>query len=255
MTISADLASAVGGYEAVPPGHLAASREVAIYRRRSAQPTRRAVLHVQPAGHPGVSSELVSWFNERAFHFYLADVPLPSQAARCGERHLASAVVPAGLPGQAALTGLRAARRLQPAFAGLDAARAYLRESDGIHNLIVTAAGATAPVVTLWSDARQSAADALILYEPSLKARQPLRLSIGCPVLVLGSPDGVAVSRRLRRTRPVPVHLGSHVTTLQLRCSGGGPLLSEGSDLQEVFGELGRWLGAYMYWQVRDRLL
>jgi hypothetical protein len=255
MTISAELDSAVGGYEAVQPGHLAAGRGVAIYRRRSAQPTRRAVLHVQPAGHAGVSSELVSWFNERAFHFYLADVPLPSKPARCGKRHLTGAVVPARLPGQAAPTGFRGARRLQPAFAGLDAARAYLRESDGIHHLIVTAAGATAPVVTLWSDARQSAADALILYEPALKARRPLRLSIGCPVLVLGSPGGVAVSRRLRHTRTVPVHLGSHVTTLQLRRSGGRPLLGEDSDLQEVLGELGRWLGAYMYWQERDRLL
>jgi hypothetical protein len=255
MTISAEPA-VVDGYEAVQPGRVGAGREAAIYRNRSAQPTRRAVLHVQASAHPGVSSELVSWFNERAFDFYLAGVSLPGTSARPGEGYLAGAVAPQRLPGQAALTGSRVPRRLQPAFADLDAACGQLRGSDGMNNVIVTAAGAAAPVVALWSDARQSAAaDALILYEPALTARQPLRLNIGCPVLVLDSPDGGAVGRRQRHTRRVPVQLGSHVTTLQLRSSGGRPLLSEGSDLHEVLGELGRWLGAYMYWQVRDRLL
>lgn len=65
---------AVDGYEPVHlPGQVARVRgETAMFRRRSVQPTRRALLHVQAAGEPAVAPDLVSWYTERAFHFYLA---------------------------------------------------------------------------------------------------------------------------------------------------------------------------------------
>ena len=63
---------AIQGYEPVHvPGHVARVRgETAMFRRRSVQPTRRAVLHVQAAGDPAVPPDLASWYTERAFHFY-----------------------------------------------------------------------------------------------------------------------------------------------------------------------------------------
>ncbi len=54
--------------------------------RRSALPSRRAVLHVQAAGDPAVPADLVSWFTERAFHFYLAGLRLPGQSRAAGPR-------------------------------------------------------------------------------------------------------------------------------------------------------------------------
>ena len=70
-------------------------------RRRSAQSTRRAVLHVQAAGDAAVPGDMASWFTERAFHFYVAGARLPAAMARSA-RH--------------------AERDLRPAFADLDAA-------------------------------------------------------------------------------------------------------------------------------------
>ena len=215
-----------------------------MFRRRSLQPSRRAVLHLQAAGDPAVPSGLGDWFTQRAFHFYLAGLRLPGGL---------------GLPRGLALAG----GRLGSAFADLDAACAQLRDADGIGHLIVAAQGRAALAVALWSHARGDglaggAADALILSEPALPARPVVSLNIGCPVLVLTSP----VSSRPARSGPLPggpvgtgllrrrrmaaiARLGSHVTWLQLPEPGG----------QAVFDELGRWLGAYMYGRGRDQLL
>ncbi len=192
-----------------------------MYRRRSLQPSRRAVLHVQAAGDPAVSSGLGDWFTERAFHFYLAGV------------------------------------RLGTAAADLDAACARLRDADGIGRVIVAAHGRAALAAALWSAARSDGlagggADALIMFDPALPSRPALSLNIACPVLVLTSTFNGRPARsgplRLgsRQGRPVaPARLGSHVTWLQLPDPGG----------HAVFDELGRWLGAYMYGSGRDQLL
>ncbi len=219
----------IDGYEPIPVADPVARGRpgTAMFRRRSLQPSRRAVLHVQAAGDPAVPSGLGDWFTERAFHYYLYDL--------AGLR----------LPGRRAVGRRADGRPLRSAFAGLDEACRYLREADGLGHVIVSAHGRAALAVALWSDARTSppqgnAADALILFEPARPPRPAIDLSIACPVLVLTR------SGQPRRRPPSAIaRLGSHVTWLQL------PELGE----QAVSDELGRWLGAYMYGQGRDRLL
>jgi len=212
----------------------------ALFRLRSAQPSRRAVLHLQAAGDPVVPADLAGWFTERACHFYLVGLRLPGRV----------------LPG-------RPARRANGrAVAQLDAACARLHDVDGMEHVILSAQGRAAMVAALWCDRQREGwragepqlpiADALILYQPIWPARQRPRLSIGCPVLALsGQP---ARSRlRLRRQRPAP-HLGDHVTWLQMPEVVDAVSLA-GPGRRAFFDELGRWLGAYMYGFAGDKLL
>ncbi len=102
-----------------------------------------------------------------------------------------------------------------------------------------------------------------------LRAQRTLRrgLDIGCPVLVLCS----AASSRFRRwddtimrtdavldvshiVRWAP-RLGRHVTCLQIEGGMHDLTLSARPVRKQVYDELGRWLGAYLSGQVRDRLL
>jgi hypothetical protein len=211
----------------------------AILRRRpSLQPSRRAVLHVQAAGDPAAPADLADWFTERAFHFYLAAVRLPSRVT---------------------ISGRACGSALDAACAELDAACARLRQAEGMGHV-----------------------DALVLYEPELPTRPALKLNITCPVLVVTGPRSAACSitgtgaqrgggkwpLRPRRAAgdPVagPAQLGGHVTWLQLpettgavssavRAPAAG--LASTAGRQTFFDELGRWLGAYMYGQMRDQLL
>jgi hypothetical protein len=217
----------------------AAHRELTMLRRRSARPSRRAVLHVQAPGDPPPAPGLQTWYTERAFHFYVTGIRLPSQA-------------PVGARPRA--------RYLATALADLDAARGYLL-ADGMASVIVTATGRGAIAAALWHDQRKpAAADALILDEPVLPPGISLSLDVGCPVLVLTGADACvpAVSRPFawRRRRPAGsapdggLRLGGHVTWLRLPGAGSGD-----PDRAAYFGELGRWLGAYMYGSVRDQLL
>jgi hypothetical protein len=239
---------AIGGYEPVPGPQVVARPEAAMFRRRSLQPSRRAVLHVQAAGDPAVPSDVADWFTQRAFHFYLTGLRVPHR-----------------------LTARPGARSLVAACADLDAACSRLRQADGIGSVIVAAQGRGALAAALWVGGRASedgragdcSADALVLYEPELPAR-PMKLSISCPVLVVtglvhgGLTLGEAASRwSLRQHRPAPAatQLGSHVTWLHLPSADGRTGQAEGAGRQLFFDELGRWLGAYMYGPVRDQLL
>jgi hypothetical protein len=226
-----------------------------MFRRRSLQPSRRAVLHVQAAGDPPVPPDLAAWYTERAFHFFVTGVRLPSQA-------------PVGARPRA--------RYLAAAFADLDAARADLLGAEGMASVIVTAGGRGAIAVALWHDqCRTAAADALILHEPALPPGASLSLDVGCPVLVLTGPDHrppAARARIARRARTAAadqggLQLGAHVTWLRLPGSCG-PADTDGlrsgrsargaartATRPEYFDEVGRWLGAYMYGSVRDQLL
>jgi hypothetical protein len=209
-----------------------------MFRRRSAQPSRRAVLLVQAPGDPAVPPGLPAWYTERAFHLYVAGIRLPVQA-RVGSRPRA--------------------RYLATALADLDAARAHLL-ADGMASMIVTARGRGAVVAALWQNERQpAAADALILDQPALARGVSLSLGIGCPVLVLTDSDTwvPAVSRlptrpRRRASPDGGLRLSGHVTRLRLPCAGAG---TGDPDRTAYFGELGRWLGAYMYGSLRDQLL
>ena len=241
--------TAVGGYEAMT------RPEPAMFRRRSLQPSRRAVLHIQAAGDPAVPSDVADWFTERAFHFYLAGLRVPNR-----------------------VSARPAARWLASACADLDAACARLRQADGIGSVIVAAQGRGALAAALWSDgqAADCRADALVLCEPELPVRPALKLSISCPVLVVTGLVQAEGGRALRRAAsywPLPprrrpsaaAHLGSHVTWLHLPRAAGQPGEAQPGEAQPgqaenagrrlFFDELGRWLGAYMYGQVRDQLL
>ena len=236
---------AIKGTEEVDGTQAAARPETVMFRRRSLQPSRRAMLHVQAAGDPVVPSDVADWFTQRAFHFYLAGLRVPHRlTARPGARSLASAC------------------------ADLDAACMQLRQADGIGSVIVAAQGRGALAAALWMGGRAGGddrADALILYEPELPARS-VKLSISCPVLVVtgltladdGRVPRDATSRwplRQRRPAPAAAQLGSHVTLLHLPRAGERPGQDDGDGRRLFFDELGRWLGAYMYGSVRDQLL
>ena len=67
------------GYETVPlliPGAVgdADGNGVAVLRRRTARPSKRAVVYVHCLGDSFVPAELVSWYTSRGFHFYAADL-------------------------------------------------------------------------------------------------------------------------------------------------------------------------------------
>lgn len=222
-----------GAYEQVLAGSRAARPETAMFRRRSLQPTRRAVLHVQASGDPAAPDDLAGWFTERAFNFYVAGLRMPGRPARSGRAVLA--------------TGAASATALETACADLDSACAYLRDTDGIGHLIVTAQGRAALAAAIWSGARPDAADGLVLCEPELPSA--LDLSVACPVLVVRSAPARTVRQSLlgRRQAVVP-QLGGHVTWLQLPPQSAGA-----AGRRTFFAELGRWLGAYMY--AHDQLL
>ena len=253
--------AALHGYESVTvPDRTLAVAEPVMMRRRSMQPSRRAVLHVQTAGDSPVPPDLASWFSERAFHFYLAALRSPIRPARG--------------PG-------RGRTQNRATLAHLDAACAHVRQADGMEHVIVTAQGQGAIAAARWSDLRRAprqrcqdesgdqagsqgsaGADALILYQPALPARPALHVNIGCPVLVLtdagqaqDEPRRRALRMRNRDSAAPIAHLGDHVTWLRLPDAAAGPDASGCADRRAFFDELGRWLGAYMYGQLRDQLL
>jgi hypothetical protein len=206
------------------------------------------VLHLQAAGDPVVPADLAGWFTERACHFYLAGLRLPARMGRLR----------------------RAGRAAESIFAELDAVEAHLREADGIEHVIVSAQGPAAVAAALWCareeasapgsssalSAARRTADALILYRPAWPPGPALKLDIACPVLVL-CPAGGGRGRRLRRPA-VPRQVAGHVTWLRLPEAGAPAGISDlagGAGRRVFFGELGRWLGAYMYGPPPDQLL
>jgi hypothetical protein len=238
---------AADGYEAVavpPSPGQSADGGGALLRRRSALPTRRSVLHLHCDQTTFVPEDLATWYTERGFHFSVADLRPQDGLDRPGRRR----------PGP----------RRSECFAGLDAACRHLREAEGIEMIIVSAHSADALTAALWCDARREAglADALVLSSPSFGRRLRRGLDIACPVLVM-APAGDPPTRRgpvgrlargpRRRDATAQARLGPHVTWLRLEEG----LDAEGADAdrRQFFDELGRWMGAYMYGQVRDQLL
>jgi hypothetical protein len=232
------------------PAPMAARPASALFRLRSAQPSRRAVVHLQATGDPVVPADLASWFTERCCNFYLAGLRLPSASMR----------------------PWRPTRRASDrAFAELDAICARVRHEDGAEHVIVSAQGRAAAIAARWCDRRGGegqdlfsaprprTADALILYQPVWPAGAWVRLDISCPVLVLSGP--VLRSLRALRRPGEAVHLGGHVTCLRLpeyaglASPAGLAGVAGGPRSRAFFAELGRWLGTYMYGQPVDQLL
>lgn len=258
MGLTTERGSAADGFEAVPvplASGEATENGGAMLRRRSALPSRRSVLYLHCRPDTFVPEDLVGWYTERGFDFYVADLR-PQE-------------------------GQRPDRSSAGRLARLDAASRCLREAEGHDMIILIADSADAATAAQWCDARREAGgpDALILSSPVFGRRLRRGLDIGCPVLVLGA-AGDRTSGRLRPRRgkdPGAIKLGPHVTWLRLDAGpdppagaaaqpdphtgsagqpdDGGQLPGETADRRQFFDEMGRWLGAYMYGGVRDQLL
>lgn len=223
-------------YEAIAlppaPGQGADSLGSAVFVRRSARPSRRAVLHLHDLAGSFAPADLASWYNERGFHFYVTDLDTgePFDAA------------PRRRPGRAA----------RGCFATLDAACRHLREADGIDAIILSAQEHAAGPAAEWCHARRALdpVDALILANPEFGRGPGHKLDVACPVLVIAA-AGQAGRGGARWRRPGGgVMLGQHVTWLHVESGPGSA-----PDRRRLFDEMGRWLGAYMYGKVRDQLL
>ena len=229
-------------YEAValPPGpHMAdSSLGSAVFLRRSARPSRRAVLHLHDLTGSFAPADLARWYNERGFHFYVTDLDFREPIDSAG-RH-------------------RTARSVRACFAALDSACGHMRAADGIDAIILSAQDDAAPVAALWCHARRatSPVDALILSNPVFGKGLRSSLDIATPVLVISAVGGPARTSGLglRDRRRESIKLGQHVTWLYIDQDQAVPG-DNSSVRRRLFDEMGRWLGAYMYGQVRDQLL
>ena len=280
MGLITDVYSAAEGYEAVslplPPAELSGTYGLdgAVLCRRSARPTKRAVIYLHCMSDHFVPADLASWYTDRGFHFYVADL------RRLGD------------PGRPA-AGSHAAE-LEEYFSWLDAAARHVRETDGIETVVLGAHAAGALIAALWCHARRGSqpADALILASPSFgagswvvravtgsgfagPARRPPALlavvrrrvrrglDISCPVLVLCPSAGWDAPGGTGGLLALPVvaggkatmRLGPHVTWLKVDGGQPGEALPDGAGRRRVFDELGRWLSAYLSGQIRDQLL
>jgi hypothetical protein len=278
MGLITDVHDAVEGYEAVAlpllfeESSAAHGLDGAVLRRRSARPTKRAVIYLHCMSDSFVPADLAGWYTERGFHFYVADLRRLGDPDRPGaENH---------------------AEELGEYLACLDTAVQHVREADGIETVVLCAHDTGAVIAALWCHARRAGqgVDALVLASPSLRAgswlartvgrrvtvpsrrtppllavaRRRVRrgLDISCPVLVLcpsadwDAPGGTGRLLAL----PVPggqatIRLGAHVTWLRLEGVQPGQALPGGTARKRVFDELARWLSAYLSGQIRDQLL
>ncbi len=281
MGLITDIGGAAEGYEAVSlpllPEDPAGPQGLdgAVLRRRSARPTKRAVIYLHCLDDPFVPAGLASWYTDRGFHFYVADL-----------RRLAD-------------TGYAvpdSATELNAYFACLDTAARHVRDADGMETVVVGAHATGALVAALWCHARRRGrpADALILASPALRAgswlarlavgrqraapllavlRRRVRrgLDISCPVLVLcpatdwdatGGPGSLLALPVLAGLAGghATMRLGPHVTWRQVDeagpgGAGPGGASPGGAGLGQLLDEQGRWLGAYLSAQIRDQLL
>jgi alpha-beta hydrolase superfamily lysophospholipase len=250
----------IDGYEAVelPDPVVTEALTASIFRRRSAMPSRRAVLYLHCLSDSFVPEDVACWYTARGFNFYVADLRPPDRkdgtagSTRRGRKR-------------------QGGKALRASFAELDAATAYLRDVDGVDSLIVSAHAAGAVTAALWCDERRDKkpADALILASPAFGRRRRRPFEIPCPALIVSGPggpgdpcgNGAAGHAFPWRARGKSAGLGPHVTFLNLAENTADDTRPTNenrrtaSDRRRFFEEMGRWLGAYMYGQVRDQLL
>jgi len=237
-------------YEAValPPAAdvVAGALGAAVFLRRSARPSRRAVLHLHDLTSSFAPADLARWYNERGFHFYVTDLD-PTELGTAAH--------------------LRKARTARAWFATLESACRHLRDVDGIDAIILSADEEAAAPAALWCHARRAAVPvaALILSNPKFGRGLKGNLDIACPVLVISAASHQGTGYDGGRTARAAgaVRLGQHVTWLYLdepatghRLGAPGREPADPASRQRLlFDEMGRWLGAYMYGKARDQLL
>jgi hypothetical protein len=282
MSLITDNDNCAGGYEAVPlplaPDGVSGTdgANASVLRRRSARPSKRAVVYVHCLGDSFVPADLAAWYVDRGFHFYVADLRTVGEGSQAG-----------GARGDGHVAG-----ELAECFACLDAAVAHLREADAIDTVVVGAHGTGAVIAALWSHARRGGerVDALVLASPEFSpgsrrngrpasqdsdqrrswpllagAQRRLRrgLDIACPVLVMcpaagwdapGGAGGLLGFRLLAGGRAT-TRLGAHVTWMKLEGGQAGEALPAPEGRKRFFDELARWLSAYLSGQIRDQLL
>jgi len=244
----------VAGYETVPllvAGTMngAGRGGAAVLRRRTARPSRRAVVYVHCLGDSFVPADLVGWYTDRGFHFYAADL----RAADAIDTVVVSAHSAGAL---FAALWCHARRGSQPmdalilASPELGAGRRWPgRAAAGREN----GAGPASPLLA--------------------GAQRRLRrgLEIACPVLVmspavqghapgaggmlpLGLLGAVGALGTLAGRRAT-IRLGEHVTWLTLDGGLPGQDPAPAPQRRHFLDELGRWLSAYLSGAIRDQLL
>ena len=279
MGVITESVGAAGEYEEVeiPGMHDAAGGPAGtVLRRQSPRPSRRAVLHVHSSGGSGAPEDLARWYTERGFHFYVTDLTAPG-TRRWRARLRRRAVL------RARFGMLDAACRHLREADGIDSVVISAQSADALTvALWCDARRAAQP------------AGAVILSCPVFGRRLRHGLRIACPVLVIcpagdgtgqagqetapgeaalgeaaaaetaaETAGGLAAAPRAtgrrgrlqRRAGRAPAALGPHVTWLWLPGGLDSPERAGAAGRRLLFDEIGRWLGAYMYGQVRDQLL
>ena len=279
MGVITESVGAAGEYEEVEiPGMPDAAGGPAgtVLKRQSPRPSRRAVLHVHGSGGSGAPEDLARWYTERGFHFYVTDLTAPG-TRRWRARLRRRAVL------RARFGMLDAACRHLREADGIDSVVISAQSADALTvALWCDARRAAQP------------AGAVILSCPVFGRRLRHGLRIACPVLVIcpagdgtgqagqetapgeaalgeapaaetaaETAGGLAAAPRApgrrgrlqRRAGRAPAALGPHVTWLWLPGGLDSPERAGAAGRRLLFDEIGRWLGAYMYGQVRDQLL
>ena len=168
MGLIMDVHGAAEGYEAVtlpllleePSG--THGLDGAVLRRRTARPTKRAVIYLHCIGDSFVPADLASWYTDRGFHFYAADL---------------RAVGGSGPPARAE----NHAGELGEYLACLDTAVSTCGRRTASRPWCFARTPAGALIAALWCHARRGSqpVDALILASPSLRGRPWLARPVG----------------------------------------------------------------------------
>src|SRR5260370_40565465 len=95
MGLKVEQEGAFDEYEAVAlppaPGVPGGTIGSAVFLRRSARPSRRAVLHLHDLTGSFAPADLARWYNERGFHFYVTDLDMRDPDSGTHRRRVSTA--------------------------------------------------------------------------------------------------------------------------------------------------------------------
>lgn len=284
MGVITESVGAAGEYEEVEiPGMPDAAGGPAgtVLRRQSPRPSRRAVLHVHGSGGSGAPEDLARWYTERGFHFYVTDLTAPGTRrwrarlrrravlrARFGMldaacRHLREAdgidsVVISAQSADALTVALwcDARRAAEPAGAVILSCPVFGRRLR--HGLRIAC-----PVLVICPAGDGTGQAGQEAAPGETAAGETAAGEAAAAETAAETAGGLAAAPRApgrrgrlqRRAGRAPAALGPHVTWLWLPGGLDSPERAGAAGRRLLFDEIGRWLGAYMYGQVRDQLL